>query len=58
MLTIWIAKGWFGRWRLYARGSGSRKCKWLGTFPSPEMARHALSGVIAECGQKGVTVNA
>jgi hypothetical protein len=53
MVTIWIAKGWFGHWCLYARGSGS-KCKWLGTFPSPEMARYAQSGFVAECKQKGV----
>jgi hypothetical protein len=53
MLTVWIAKGWFGRWRLYARASG--KSKWLGTFPTPEMARHAQMGFVIEAKQKGAT---
>lgn len=56
MVTIWIAKGWFGHWCLYAHGGKRRK--WLGTFPSPEMARHAQSGFETECRRKGIAVSA
>ena len=52
-MTVFIAKGWFGRWRLYARSN--RQYKWLGTFPSPQMARHAQMGFVIEARKKGVT---
>ena len=55
ILTVWITKDWLGHWRLYAHSKPS-KAYWLGTFPSPEMARHAQAGFISECRQKGVTV--
>ena len=51
MLTVWIAKGWFGRWKLYVRGTG--RVHWLGTFPTPEIARYAQEGFVTEAKQKG-----